>query len=163
MKVIKTLFQKLSRSLRYKMFCPVSVVDKDYSTSLVTPRNPQATRGVAPVRALHDGSCGVLAREKRGSRHTSSASVLPFPLKRSTFHPNKAVHADSPQDYYHTVTKVQQVRVPVPEPMPAHAPIIHNVQHTYHVPSPPQYVHVEVPGPWRRRREISYNDKQDVT
>ncbi|CAK9036646.1 unnamed protein product [Durusdinium trenchii] len=51
------------------------------------------------------------------------------------------------KDYYHTVTKVQQVRVPVPEPMPAHAPIIHNVQHTYHVPSPPQYVHVEVPGP----------------
>ncbi|CAK9036648.1 unnamed protein product [Durusdinium trenchii] len=51
------------------------------------------------------------------------------------------------KDYYHTVTNIQPVRVPVPEPMPAHAPIIHTIHHTYHVPSPPQYVHVQVPGP----------------
>eukprot|EP00913_Durusdinium_trenchii_P016135 g15164.t1 len=51
------------------------------------------------------------------------------------------------KDYYHTVTKVQQVKVPVPEPMPTHAPIVHTIHHTYHVPSPPQYVHVQMPGP----------------
>ena len=54
------------------------------------------------------------------------------------------------QDYYHTVTNIQPVRVPVPEPMPAHAPIIHTIHHTYHVPSPPQYVHVQVPGQTKR-------------
>eukprot|EP00913_Durusdinium_trenchii_P000770 g718.t1 len=31
--------------------------------------------------------------------------------------------------------------------MPTHAPIIHTIHHSYHVPSPPQYVHVTVPGP----------------
>ncbi|CAJ1393520.1 unnamed protein product [Effrenium voratum] len=51
------------------------------------------------------------------------------------------------KNIYHHITKVQQYRVPVPVPMPAHHPIIHTVTHQYHVPSPPQYVHVHVPGP----------------
>ena len=51
------------------------------------------------------------------------------------------------KNIYHTVVKTQPVRVPVPEPMPTHAPIVHTVKHTYHVPSPPEYVHVHVPGP----------------
>ena len=46
------------------------------------------------------------------------------------------------QDYYHTVTNVQPVRVPVPEPMPGHAPIRpHHPGVAYHVPSAPQHVH----------------------
>eukprot|EP00913_Durusdinium_trenchii_P001160 g1067.t1 len=51
------------------------------------------------------------------------------------------------KNIYHTVVKTQPVRVPVPEPMPTHAPIVKTIHHTYHVPSPPQYVHVPVPGP----------------
>eukprot|EP00435_Cladocopium_sp_Y103_P056687 s1113_g19.t1 len=51
------------------------------------------------------------------------------------------------KNIYHTVVKNQPVRVPVPEPMPTHAPIVHTIHHAYHVPSPPQYVHVHVPGP----------------
>ncbi|CAK8995411.1 unnamed protein product [Durusdinium trenchii] len=51
------------------------------------------------------------------------------------------------KNIYHTVVKTQPVRVPVPEPMPTHAPIVKTIRHTYHVPSPPQYVHVPVPGP----------------
>eukprot|EP00913_Durusdinium_trenchii_P019055 g17908.t2 len=51
------------------------------------------------------------------------------------------------KNIYHTVTKIQHVKVPVPEPMPTHAPIIHTIQHSYHVPSPPTYVKVNVPGP----------------
>mmetsp|Transcript_3152 Transcript_3152/g.4524 ORF Transcript_3152/g.4524 Transcript_3152/m.4524 type:complete len:785 (+) Transcript_3152:52-2406(+) len=51
------------------------------------------------------------------------------------------------KNIYHSVTKVQNVKVPVPEPMPTHAPIVHTIHHTYHVPSPPQYVHVHMPGP----------------
>ena len=51
------------------------------------------------------------------------------------------------KDIYHTVTRVRRVHVPVPDPMPAHAPIIHTIHHPYHVPSPPEYVHVNVPGP----------------
>ncbi|CAL1161428.1 unnamed protein product [Cladocopium goreaui] len=51
------------------------------------------------------------------------------------------------KNIYHTVVKTQPVRVPVPEPMPTHSPIVKTIHHTYHVPSPPQYVHVHVPGP----------------
>lgn len=56
-------------------------------------------------------------------------------------------HTVVDKDYYHTVTKVARVRVPVPEPMPTHAPIVRTIHRTYHVPSPPNYVHVHVPGP----------------
>lgn len=56
-------------------------------------------------------------------------------------------HTVVDKDYYHTVTKVQRIKVPVPEPMPTHAPIVHTIHHSYHVPSPPKYVKVHVPGP----------------
>ena len=51
------------------------------------------------------------------------------------------------KNIYHTVVKTQEVKVPVPEPMPTHPPIVKTVKHTYHVPSPPKYVHVHEPGP----------------
>jgi len=51
------------------------------------------------------------------------------------------------KNIYHSVTKVQKIRVPVPEPMPTHPPIVHTIHHSYHVPSRPQYVRVHVPGP----------------
>jgi len=51
------------------------------------------------------------------------------------------------KNIYHTVVKTRPVRVPVPEPMPAHAPIVKTIHHTYRVPSPPVYQHVHVPGP----------------
>eukprot|EP00435_Cladocopium_sp_Y103_P012625 s3996_g3.t1 len=63
-------------------------------------------------------------------------------------------HTVVDKDYYHTVTKVQHVKVPVPEPMPTHPPIVHTIHHRYHVPSPPKYVKVHVPGPTVVKRVV---------
>ncbi|CAE7678445.1 unnamed protein product [Symbiodinium sp. CCMP2592] len=51
------------------------------------------------------------------------------------------------RNIYHHVTKIQKVHVPVPVQEPRGPPIIHNIPQVYHVPSPPKYVHVPVPGP----------------
>ncbi|CAK9051042.1 unnamed protein product [Durusdinium trenchii] len=63
--------------------------------------------------------------------------------KYGTFCPKTVID----KNIYHTVVKKQPVKVPVPEPMPTHPPIVKTIHHTYHVPSPPRYVHVPVPGP----------------
>ncbi|CAE7938526.1 unnamed protein product [Symbiodinium sp. KB8] len=51
------------------------------------------------------------------------------------------------RNIYHHVTKIQKLHVPVPVQEPRGPPIIHNIPQVYHVPSPPKYVHVPVPGP----------------
>ncbi|CAE7229248.1 unnamed protein product [Symbiodinium natans] len=51
------------------------------------------------------------------------------------------------RNIYHHVTKIEQMHVPVPVQEPRPPPIVHNIQQVYHVPSPPKYVHVPVPGP----------------
>jgi len=35
----------------------------------------------------------------------------------------------------------------IPSPVSGFAEIVHTIHHTYHVPSPPDYVKVHVPGP----------------
>ncbi|CAE7736256.1 unnamed protein product, partial [Symbiodinium pilosum] len=51
------------------------------------------------------------------------------------------------RNIYHHVTKIQRVHVPVPVQAARPPPIIHNIPQVYHIPSPPKYVHVPVPGP----------------
>ena len=51
-------------------------------------------------------------------------------------------------DVWSTILTLPDLNFGMPGQKPAlSAEIVHTIHHTYHVPSPPQYVHVNVPGP----------------
>ncbi|CAK9111867.1 Retrovirus-related Pol polyprotein from transposon RE2 (Retro element 2) (AtRE2) [Includes: Protease RE2 [Durusdinium trenchii] len=106
-----------------------------------TPEQPPIVHTVKVMTPAKTYSCdgvGDQADPTWSDKHTRWCCY-----KYGTFCPKTVVD----KNIYHTVVKTQPVRVPVPEPMPTHAPIVKTIRHTYHVPSPPQYVHVPVPGP----------------
>eukprot|EP00913_Durusdinium_trenchii_P029569 g27715.t2 len=128
-------------SIRRSMCTMCMKVPVNHYVHVKMPQQPPIVHTVkvmAPAKTYSCNGVGDQPDPSWSDKHTRWCCY-----KYGTFCPKTVID----KNIYHTVVKKQPVKVPVPEPMPTHPPIVKTIHHTYHVPSPPRYVHVPVPGP----------------